>query len=208
MFSKNILFSVKSVFAIAVAASLFACSQSAPNSNQQTAGILPSPPKEKAMTTIYDFKVQDIDGNTFDFSSLKGKRILIVNTASECGYTPQYKQLQELYEEKGGDSFTVIGFPANNFGGQEPGSEAEIKTFCTANYGVTFPMMSKVSAKGKDMSPIYQWLTQKDKNGVSDASVRWNFHKFIIDENGHWVAEYPSSVSPLDSKILDFASGK
>jgi len=188
--------------------SLLACSQAPSNIQIQTSGIISSSTNLNKMNTIYNLTVEDIDGNSFDFATLKGKRILIVNTASKCGYTPQYKELQELYEEKGGDSFTIIGFPANNFGGQEPGTESEIKSFCSANYGVTFPMMSKVSAKGKDISPIYQWLTEKSKNGVSDASVNWNFHKFIIDEEGHWVAEYPSSVSPLDPVILDFASGK
>ncbi len=157
----------------------------------------------KSMASIYDYTVKDIDGNDFSFSSLKGKKVLIVNTASECGYTPQYAQLQELYEAKGGDNFTIIGFPSNNFGGQEPGSSEEIKAFCSKNYGVTFKMMSKVNAKGSDISPIYQWLTQKSLNGVSDATVKWNFHKFLIDEEGNWVAQFPSGVSPLDEEIMN-----
>lgn len=156
----------------------------------------------KNMKSIYDYTVKDIDGNDFDFSTLKGKKVLIVNTASECGYTPQYAQLQELYEEKGGEDFTIIGFPSNNFGGQEPGSADEIKAFCSKNYGVTFKMMSKVNAKGSNISPIYQWLTQKELNGVSDAEVKWNFHKFLIDEKGNWIAQFPSGISPLDEEIL------
>ncbi len=156
---------------------------------------------------FYDFKVTAIDGSSFDFSVLKGKRVLIVNTASACGYTPQYKQLQELYTTYGGEKFTIIGFPANNFGGQEPGSDQEIATFCEKNYGVTFPMMSKISVKGNDEHELYKWLTQKERNGVSDANVRWNFHKFLIDENGHWIKELSSSVSPLDDVVTSFAQG-
>ena len=162
--------------------------------------------KEKNMS-FYDFKVADINGESFDFSKLKGKRVMIVNTASECGYTPQYKQLQELYDTYGGDSFQIIGFPCNDFGGQEPGSEAEIATFCEKNYGVSFPMMSKVGIK-KDVSPVYEWLTNKDKNGVGNGNVKWNFHKFLIDEKGNWVKELPSSVSPLSDEIIAFAKGE
>ena len=157
---------------------------------------------------FYDFKVTDINGETFDFSSLKGQRVLVVNTASECGYTKQYKQLEELYEMYADKKFTIIGFPANDFGGQEPGSDAEIATFCEKNYGVTFPMMSKITVKGDKMSPVYKWLTSKAENGVSDGNVKWNFHKFLVDENGMWVAELPSSVTPLDDKITTFAARK
>lgn len=164
--------------------------------------------KNSEKMNFYDFKVTAIDGSTFDFATLKGKRVLIVNTASECGYTPQYKQLQELYEKYGGEKFTIIGFPANNFGGQEPGSNTEIAAFCEKNYGVTFPMMSKISVKGNDAHIVYEWLTQKEMNGVSDGNVRWNFHKFLIDENGKWINEFSSSVSPLDDEITSFAQGK
>jgi len=132
---------------------------------------------------------------------------LIVNTASECGYTPQYKQLEELYKQYGGDTFTIIGFPANNFGGQEPGSDEQIAAFCEKNYGVTFPMMSKISVKGNDEHPLYKWLTSKELNGVSNGEVKWNFHKFLIDENGKWYAELSSKVSPLNEEIIAFASG-
>jgi len=126
---------------------------------------------------FYDFVVKDIDGNDFAFSQLKGKKVMIVNTASKCGFTPQYEDLEKLYKEFGGDDFVIIGFPANNFLHQEPGTNDEIKSFCSLNYGVTFPMMSKISVKGKDMHPVYQWLTQKDKNGFKDSKVGWNFQK-------------------------------
>ncbi|MDX5428426.1 MAG: glutathione peroxidase [Bacteroidota bacterium] len=157
--------------------------------------------------SFYDFKVKTIDGQDFDLSSLKGKRVLVVNTASECGYTPQYAQLEELYEAYGGKDFTIIGFPANNFGGQEPGSNEEIQSFCQKNYGVTFPMMSKISVKGEDMHPLYQWLTTKKMNGVMDAPVKWNFQKYLIDEKGNLVDVKLSAVSPLDESILSFARG-
>lgn len=137
--------------------------------------------------TLHDFTVKDIDGNNFSLASLKGKKVLVVNVASKCGLTPQYEQLQELYEKYRHLNFVIIGFPANNFMGQEPGSNLEIKEFCTANYGVTFPMMEKISVKGKDQSPLYQWLTKKSENGVMDQKVTWNFQKFMVDEEGHLV---------------------
>ncbi len=164
--------------------------------------------KTVQVKTFYDFTSKTLMGEDFNFSSLRGKRVLIVNTASECGYTPQYKQLQELYEEYGGDDFVIIGFPSNDFGGQEPGSNKEIAVFCEKNYGVTFPMMDKTPVKGEGQHPVYAWLTHKDQNGVSDATVKWNFNKFLIDEEGHWVAYYPSGTSPLDEEIQGFAQGK
>lgn len=157
---------------------------------------------------FYTFAVNDLSGEKFSFEKLKGKRVLIVNTASECGFTPQYAQLQELYEEFGGEEFTIIGFPSNDFGGQEPGSNEEIGNFCQKNYGVTFPMMTKVKVKGEGCHEIYAWLTQNEKNGVMDAEVRWNFHKFLVDAEGNLVANYPSSTEPLDEKILSFAKGE
>ena len=162
-------------------------------------------PQEK---TLHDFKVKTIDGAEFDLSQLKGKKVLVVNTASECGFTPQYKELQELYAKYGGDKFTIIGFPANNFGGQEPGSNADIKSFCTKNYGVTFLMMEKISVKGDDMNPLYQWLTKKELNGVEDAEVKWNFHKFLIDENGKWVRSVSTRVKPMSDEIVNWIEGK
>lgn len=149
---------------------------------------------------IYGFKINSLDGKTIDFSSFKGKKILIVNTASECGYTPQYKELEELYE-KYQTKLVIVGFPANNFGGQEPGSNTEIQTFCQKNYGVTFPMAAKVSVKGADIAPIYEWLTHKDKNGVLDAEIKWNFNKFLIDENGRMIAYFPSGTTPMSIDI-------
>jgi glutathione peroxidase len=154
--------------------------------------------------SFYDFKVKDIDGKEFDFASLKGKKVLVVNTASKCGFTPQYKQLEELYKNYGGDKFTIIGFPANNFLHQEPGSDQEISNFCQKNYGVTFKMMSKISVKGNDMAPIYQWLTSKSKNGVTDSKVKWNFQKYLIDENGHLVDVIAPNVKPDDEKIVNW----
>jgi len=151
--------------------------------------------------SFYDFKAESITGQLIDFSIFKGKKVLVVNTASKCGLTPQYKQLQELYDTYGGEGFEIIGFPANNFAGQEPGTKEEIKAFCEQNYGVTFTMMNKVSVKGDDISPIYSWLTKKSENGVMDSEVTWNFQKYFIDENGHLVDFVTPKTSPLDDKI-------
>lgn len=163
--------------------------------------------KSKAMDTqsIYQFnKVEDLNGDSFDFSTLKGKKVLIVNTASKCGFTPQYEQLEAIYKEYKDKGFTVIGFPANNFNAQEPGTNEEIESFCKLNYGVTFPMMSKISVKGADMSPIYQFLTQKEKNGVKDSEVKWNFQKYLIDEKGHLVEVYYSKTKPDAPEIVNW----
>jgi glutathione peroxidase len=156
---------------------------------------------------LYSFKAKTIDGKDFDLSSLKGRKVLVVNTASKCGYTPQYADLEKLYKMYGGDHFVIIGFPANNFGHQEPGANDEIKKFCTENYGVTFPMMEKISVKGDDMDPIYQWLTQKSENGVMDAPVKWNFQKFMIDEKGNFVDVAYSKESPMSDKIINWIKG-
>jgi glutathione peroxidase len=154
--------------------------------------------------SFYDFKVKDIDGKDFDLSSLKGKKVLVVNTASKCGLTPQYKQLQSLFETYGGDKFTIIGFPANNFMKQEPGTNEEIEEFCEKNYGVTFKMMSKISVKGDDIDPLYKWLTSKNENGVMDSDVAWNFQKYLIDEKGNLVDMVAPKVKPDDDKILSW----
>jgi len=154
--------------------------------------------------SFYDFKVKDIDGKDFELASLKGKKVLVVNTASKCGFTPQYKQLQELFEKYGGDKFTIIGFPANNFMKQEPGTNQEIATFCEKNYGVTFRMMSKISVKGDDMHPLYKWLTSKSENGVMDSDVKWNFQKYLIDENGKLVDVIEPKIKPDDEKIVSW----
>ncbi|MDD3037048.1 glutathione peroxidase [Bacteroides sp.] len=152
--------------------------------------------------SFYDFTVKTIDGKEFPLSSLKGKKVLVVNVASKCGFTPQYAKLQELYEKYKDKNFVVIGFPANNFLWQEPGSNEEIAKFCSLNYNVTFPMMAKISVKGKDMAPLYQWLTQKKLNGKGDAPVQWNFQKFMIDENGGWVGFVSPKDSPLSEEIV------
>jgi glutathione peroxidase len=160
-----------------------------------------------AKKSFYDFTVMTIDGKEFPLSQLKGKKVLVVNTASKCGHTPQYADLQKLYETYGGDKFTIIGFPENNFLNQEPGTNAEIKQFCTENYGVTFPMMAKISVKGKDIAPLYDWLTNKAENGVMDAQVKWNFQKFMIDENGNLAGVVSPSENPLSDKIVNWIKG-
>jgi len=156
------------------------------------------------MKTLYDFKTKTIDGKDFDLASLKGKKVLIVNTASKCGNTPQYKDLEDLYKKYGGDKFVIIGFPANNFMGQEPGTNEQIHEFCTLNYGVTFPMMSKISVKGKDMDPIYQWLTTKELNGKMDSKVTWNFQKYLVDEQGKLVDTIDPKTSPESERIVNW----
>ena len=158
--------------------------------------------------SLHNFTVKDINGDDFDLSQLKGKKVLVVNTASKCGLTPQYEVLEEVYQEYGGDHFVIIGFPANNFMGQEPGSDEEIKAFCQKNYGVSFPMMSKISVKGKDKHPVYQFLTKKENNGVEDAKVSWNFQKFMIDENGKYVASVSPQESPASEEIISWITSK
>jgi glutathione peroxidase len=157
--------------------------------------------------TFHDFTVKDIDGKEFDLASLKGKKVLVVNVASKCGLTPQYEDLQALYDKYKDRNFTVIGFPANNFAGQEPGTNAQIKEFCTLNYGVTFPMMDKISVKGKDQAPVYNWLTHKSENGKIDQEVTWNFQKFMIDEEGNLVDVVQPKESPTSEKIIKWITG-
>jgi len=159
-------------------------------------------------TGFYKFKAKTLDGTDFDFSKLKGKKVLIVNTASECGYTPQYADLQKLHEKYGSGNFVILGFPCNQFGGQEPLDAAGIKSFCTKNYGVTFQMMEKIDVKGDTQHPLYAWLTQKAKNGVEDVEVRWNFDKFLIDESGHYVKHHLYKVNPTDEVITNWIEGK
>jgi len=157
-----------------------------------------------AQVSLYDFKVKDIDGNNFDLSSLKGKKVLVVNVASKCGLTPQYNKLQDLYEKYKDKNFVVIGFPANNFNGQEPGTNEEIKTFCTLNYNVSFPMMSKIDVVGDNKAPLYKWLTEKSQNGKIDAEVQWNFQKFMIDENGQLLDFVAPREDPFCDKIINW----
>jgi len=154
--------------------------------------------------SIYTFKVEDLEGKEFDFASLKGKKIMVVNTASKCGLTPQYKDLQALYEEYKDKGLVIIGFPANDFMKQEPGTNEEIGAFCEKNYGVTFPMMSKISVKGKEMHPLYQFLTQKSKNGLQDSEVEWNFQKYLLNEKGELEKVISPTTSPKDQEILNW----
>jgi len=156
----------------------------------------------KMSQSVYQFKVEDLNGKEFDFASLKGKKILIVNTASKCGLTPQYKDLEAIYKKYKDNNFTIIGFPANNFASQEPGTNEEIEAFCQLNYGVTFPMMSKISVKGNDMAKIYQFLTQKSLNGVQDSEVEWNFQKYLINEEGHLEKVISPKILPTDESIV------
>jgi Glutathione peroxidase len=151
--------------------------------------------------TIYSFKVQGLEGATIDFAQFKGKKILIVNTASKCGFTPQYEGLERLYK-RFNDKLVIVGFPSNNFLDQEPGKNAEIATFCQRNYGVTFPMAAKVDVKGKQQAPIYQWLTNKSLNGVESSAVLWNFQKYLIDENGKLIKHFSPKTDPEDKEIL------
>jgi glutathione peroxidase len=161
--------------------------------------------KDMAAHSIYQYKVKDITGKEFDFASLKGKKVMIVNTASKCGLTPQYEGLEALYKEYGNKkNFVIIGFPANNFAEQEPGTNEEIASFCQLNYGVTFPMMEKISVKGDDMAPIYQFLTQKDKNGLQDSEVEWNFQKYLINENGMLERVVGPKTQPDDEAITEW----
>lgn len=154
--------------------------------------------------TLHDFVVKDINGKDFDLATLKGNKVLIVNVASKCGLTPQYEDLQALYDKYKNKGFVVIGFPANNFMGQEPGTNSEIMEFCSVNYGVTFPMMDKISVKGKEQAPLYKWLTNKSENGKLDQKVTWNFQKFMIDEDGHLVDVVMPKESPMSDKIINW----
>lgn len=157
-----------------------------------------------AQKSFHDFTVTAIDGKAFPLSSLKGKKVMVVNVASKCGLTPQYEQLQQLYDTYKDNNFVIIGFPANNFLEQEPGTNEEIAQFCKLNYGVTFPLMEKISVKGEDMADVYKWLTQKSENGVQDAEVTWNFQKFLINENGNWVKSFEPKANPLNQAIVDW----
>lgn len=159
-------------------------------------------------STLYQFleanpnaKVKSIDGTEYDYAQLKGKKVLIVNTASECGYTPQYEDLEKLHQAYK-DKLIILGFPANNFGGQEPGTNEEIKEFCTTKFNVSFPMFEKISVLGDDMAPFYKWLTSKDLNGWNDQQPKWNFNKYLLDEEGNLVKYYSSAVKPMSDEIV------
>ncbi|MEY3835367.1 MAG: hypothetical protein RI989_795 [Bacteroidota bacterium] len=150
--------------------------------------------------SFYDLTINSIDGKEMHMSDFKGKYVLCVNVASKCGYTPQYEDLEKLYEQYQG-KLVIVGFPCNQFLGQEPGTSEEIVSFCQKNYGVTFPLTEKIDVKGKNQHGVYQWLTQKTLNGVADGNVKWNFHKFLISPEGEWLAEFPSGVKPLDTEL-------
>lgn len=157
--------------------------------------------------TIYDFKVETISGDTLDLASLKGKKVMIVNTASKCGLTPQFEQLEQLYKEFKDQNFVIIGFPTNDFMGQDPGSNEEIAEFCQMNYGVTFPMMAKIVVKGKEKHPLYQYLTEKSQNKIDDFDIEWNFQKFLINENGSIDKVISPRVLPNAPEIVDWIKG-
>ena len=158
--------------------------------------------------SIHEFTVISIDGDSLNLSEFKGKKMMVVNTASKCGLTPQYKELEALYREFKDSNFVIVGFPANNFMAQEPGSDDEIAAFCSKNYGVSFPMMSKISVKGKDMHPVYKFLTSLSENGLEDNEVKWNFQKYLIDENGFLVRVISPTTAPNDPEIISWIKSK
>jgi glutathione peroxidase len=159
-------------------------------------------PKADIPKSIYDFKVTALDGSTIDFSQYKGKKIMLVNTASKCGNTPQYETLEKLYERYKG-KLVIVGFPANNFLFQEPGNNEKIAEFCKKNYGVTFPIASKISVKGRNMAPIYQWLTRKEYNGYKDSKVKWNFQKYLVNEQGQLTAVFDPATLPDSKEVVE-----
>ncbi len=178
---------------------LFACS--AKSENTESAKALTDNKEQATEKSFYDFSMTTLDGEKVDFSQYKGKKVLVVNVASKCGYTPQYEDLQKLNEEYG-DQVVILGFPANNFGGQEPGTNEDIKKFCTSNYGVTFTMFEKISVKGVDKHPLYRWLSDKSLNGWNDQEPTWNFCKYFINENGELKQFFQSKVTPMDDEII------
>ncbi len=196
---------MKKIISIIIFTVLFSCKNQAQEvsiSTTNTVDLTNSKSMKMEKQNIYQFKVKDLSGKEFDFASLKGKKILIVNTASKCGLTKQYKDLEAIYEKYSKNNFVIIGFPANNFGKQEPGTDKEIETFCQMNYGVTFPMMSKISVKGSDMHELYQFLTQKSKNGLQDSEVEWNFQKYLINSKGFLEKVIAPQVLPTDESIV------
>lgn len=182
---------------LAIILTFLACGANTPKVEQTTS-------ESTTTKNIYTFEVKDIDENTFKFESLKGKKVMIVNTASKCGLTPQYEGLEALYKAYKDQNFTIIGFPANNFMSQEPGSNDEIAAFCQKNYGVTFPMMAKISVKGNEMHPLYKYLTSKEMNGLEDNKVKWNFQKYLINEEGFLEKIIAPSTNPEDEEIVNW----
>ena len=196
---------MKNILLLILVISIISCKEKSENKEKpdKDMATVEADSQEQA-EDIYQFKVKTLSDEDFDFSTLKGKKIMIVNTASKCGLTPQYKDLQALYDTHKEENFVIVGFPANNFAKQEPGTNAEIAEFCQLNYGVNFPMMAKISVKGEDMHPLYQFLTQKVKNGFEDSEVSWNFQKYLIDEDGRLVKMIPPKTLPTDQSILDW----
>ncbi|WP_082106617.1 glutathione peroxidase [Kordia zhangzhouensis] len=197
------------LFTLLVVVCIISCTSQPKEKEKETSQINETTIQKKIEKTmekgsIHQFTVKDIAGNNFNFADLKGKKIMVVNTASECGLTPQYEQLQEIYEAYKDQNFTIVGFPANNFGAQEPGSNQQIAKFCKANYGVAFPMMSKISVKGNDMHELYQFLTQKSQNGLEDSEVAWNFQKYLINENGELEKVISPRTLPNDETIISW----
>lgn len=184
---------------------LLSCQRTLERPNNLQAGFITQ--SEISMeSSFYKFKMKDLDGNEVDFSQFKGKKVLLVNVASKCGFTPQYETLQQLHKEYG-DKISVLAFPANNFGDQEPGSNDEIKEFCTANFGVTFPVFEKISVKGYDKHPLYRWLSDEKLNGWNNQEPTWNFCKYYVNENGELMKFFPSTVSPMDEEIIALVKG-
>jgi glutathione peroxidase len=163
--------------------------------------VIKDPTDKATQNTPLQFTVKDIDGKDVNLADYKGKVVLIVNVASKCGFTSQYKGLEALYEKYKDQGFVILGFPANNFGGQEPGSEEQIKQFCSAKYNVSFPLMGKVSVKGDDITPLYKHLTEGQTNGEFAGDIEWNFNKFLVDRNGAVIARFPSPTKPEDAKV-------
>ena len=185
------------IFLLSAAAVLQSCK------NQKSDLSKATNTNENMNKTIYDYTVESLDGKEINFADFKGKKILIVNTASKCGFTPQYEDLEKLSKDYQ-DKLVIVGFPANNFGSQEPGSNEEIGAFCEKNFGVTFPMAAKVSVKGDDTAPIFKYLTDKDLNGVKNTTILWNFTKFLVDENGHLIDSYISTTKPTSESITKY----
>jgi len=205
------------IFMLLLVVCAVSCTSNPKEKAKETASITETTKEKPVKTTpkkimekgsIHQFTVKDIAGNDFKLADLKGKKVMIVNTASECGLTPQYEQLQDVYETFKDKNFTIVGFPANNFGAQEPGTNKKIAAFCKANYGVTFPMMSKISVKGDDMHALYQFLTQKSKNGLQDSEVAWNFQKYLLNTNGELEKVISPQVLPNDEAVISWIEGK
>ncbi|MGH9899929.1 MAG: glutathione peroxidase [Pyrinomonadaceae bacterium] len=169
---------------------------SKPRTSAKTSGS-----SAKAATSVYDFNMKDIDQKNVDLSQYKGKVVLIVNVASKCGFTPQYEGLQKLYTKYKDQGFVILGFPANNFHGQEPGTNAEIKEFCSTKYNVSFPLFSKISVKGDDIDPLYKFLTSKETNPEFSGEITWNFNKFLVDKKGNIIARFDSKITPEDNQV-------